>query len=80
MSDHTATRSPTETQKSVCLLASFDSLPDTGFIRQAQLIPHLVPISSATLWRGVVSGTFPPALSNFPSALPPGKLGTFASG
>jgi predicted DNA-binding transcriptional regulator AlpA len=59
MSDHTATRSPTETQKSVCLLASFDSLPDTGFLRQAQLIPHVVPISSATLWRGVVSGAFP---------------------
>ncbi len=39
--------------------STFDSLPDTGFLRQAQLIPHVVPISSATLWRGVVSGTFP---------------------
>lgn len=38
---------------------SFDALPDTGYLRQAQLIPHVVPISSATLWRGVVSGKFP---------------------
>lgn len=39
--------------------STFDSLPDTGYLRQAQLIPHVVPISSATLWRGVVSGKFP---------------------
>ncbi len=38
---------------------TFDNLPDTGYLRQAQLIPHVVPISSATLWRGVVSGKFP---------------------
>jgi len=38
---------------------SFDALPATGFIRQAQLIPHVVPFSSATLWRHSKSGEFP---------------------
>jgi prophage regulatory protein len=37
----------------------FDNLPATGFIRQAQLIPHVVPFSAATLWRKVKEGTFP---------------------
>jgi prophage regulatory protein len=31
--------------------STFDDLPASGFIRQAQLIPHVVPFSSATLWR-----------------------------
>lgn len=39
--------------------SSFDNLPDTGFIRQAQLIPDVVPFSSATLWRKCKSGQFP---------------------
>jgi len=38
---------------------SFDSLPDTGYLRQAQLIPDVVPISSATLWRKCKAGAFP---------------------
>ena len=38
---------------------SFDALPDTGFLRQAQLIPDVVPISSATLWRKCKAGDFP---------------------
>lgn len=38
---------------------SFDALPDTGYLRQAQLIPDVVPISSATLWRKCKSGEFP---------------------
>ena len=38
---------------------SFDDLPASGFIRQAQLIPSLLPISSATLWRKVKSKDFP---------------------
>jgi predicted DNA-binding transcriptional regulator AlpA len=38
---------------------SFDDLPDTGFIRQAQLIPVVVPFSSATLWRKCARGEFP---------------------
>ncbi len=35
------------------------SLPDVGFIRQAQLVPAIVPFSNATLWRKVKDGTFP---------------------
>jgi len=38
---------------------SFDALPDTGSLRQAQLIPDVVPISSATLWRKCKTGDFP---------------------
>jgi predicted DNA-binding transcriptional regulator AlpA len=34
-------------------------LPPTGFVRQAQLIPHIIPISSSTLWRKVKAGDFP---------------------
>ena len=37
-------------------------LPSTGFLRQAQLIPALIPFSSATLWRKVKAGTFPAPL------------------
>lgn len=39
--------------------SQFDSLPATAYIRQSQLIPDVVPFSSATLWRGVKSGKFP---------------------
>lgn len=35
------------------------ALPETGYIRQAQLIPQIIPFSPATLWRGVKDGTFP---------------------
>lgn len=35
------------------------ALPAVGFIRQRQLIPGIVPFSSATLWRKVSSGEFP---------------------
>lgn len=37
----------------------FDALPDAGYIRQRQLIPDVVPMSSATLWRKVKNGSFP---------------------
>jgi prophage regulatory protein len=30
-----------------------------GYIRQSQLIPHVLPFSAATLWRKVADGTFP---------------------
>lgn len=33
--------------------------PSTGYFRQSQLIPGIIPISSATLWRMVKKGTFP---------------------
>jgi len=38
---------------------TFDNLPDSGYLRQAQLIPDVVPISSSTLWRMVNDGRFP---------------------
>lgn len=34
-------------------------LPLTGYIRQAQLIPTFVPVSSSTLWRWIKAGKFP---------------------
>lgn len=40
-------------------VSTFDSLPASGFIRQAQLIPTVVPFSSATLWRKCKAGQFP---------------------
>ena len=39
--------------------STLQTLPSTGFIRQAQLIPAFVPFSAATLWRRVRSGDFP---------------------
>lgn len=30
-----------------------------SYLRQAQLIPNLLPFSQATLWRKVKDGTFP---------------------
>jgi prophage regulatory protein len=40
-------------------LAPLGSLPETGYVRQSQLIPTIFPFSSATLWRRVKAGTFP---------------------
>lgn len=34
-------------------------LPKAGFVRQAQLIPAVLPFSGTTLWRKVNDGTFP---------------------
>ena len=34
-------------------------LPLSGYIREAELIPAIVPISHATLWRWSKNGTFP---------------------
>lgn len=34
-------------------------LPETGYVRQAQLIPDIIPFPSATLWREVKAGSFP---------------------
>lgn len=31
----------------------------TGYVRQSQLIPEVLPFSSATLWRKVKDGSFP---------------------
>jgi len=48
-------------------IPSFDSLPDSAFIRESQLVqspkrPHTpapLPFSAPTLWRKVKAGTFP---------------------
>jgi predicted DNA-binding transcriptional regulator AlpA len=40
-------------------MSTFDNLPDTGYIRQSQLIPSVVPVSPATLWRKCKAGQFP---------------------
>lgn len=34
-------------------------LPSTGYLRQSQMVPGLLPFSAATLWRKVKDGTFP---------------------
>lgn len=39
--------------------AQLGHLPASGYVRQAQLVPHIVPISPATLWRRVRDGSFP---------------------
>jgi len=39
--------------------AAAGPLPATGYLRQKQIVPGLVPISPATLWRRVKSGEFP---------------------
>jgi predicted DNA-binding transcriptional regulator AlpA len=38
---------------------SSQTLPEVGFVRQAQLIPAIIPFSHATLWRKVAAGDFP---------------------
>ncbi|WP_075111677.1 helix-turn-helix transcriptional regulator [Noviherbaspirillum massiliense] len=38
---------------------SKDGLPVTGFIRLAQLVPHIIPIGRSTLWLKVKTGEFP---------------------
>jgi predicted DNA-binding transcriptional regulator AlpA len=35
------------------------ALPSTGYVRQSQLIPNILPFSPATLWRKVKNGSFP---------------------
>jgi prophage regulatory protein len=39
-----------------------NDLPATGYVRQSQLIPRILPISAATLWRLVRCGAFPAPL------------------
>jgi predicted DNA-binding transcriptional regulator AlpA len=38
--------------------ATSNGLPPTGYIRQSKLIPDILPVSPATLWRWVKSGEF----------------------
>lgn len=41
------------------IAVNFTDADDGSYIRSAQLIPHIVPFSSATLWRKAKEGTFP---------------------
>lgn len=49
------------------LTSTFDTLPDSAFIRESQLVQSskrpasqpLLPFSAPTLWRKVKEGTFP---------------------
>ncbi len=38
---------------------TFDTLPDSGFVRFAQLAPAVIPTSRTTLWRWVQESRFP---------------------
>ena len=54
-------------QKAIIHQSVFDALPDSAFIREAQLVqspkrpdtPAPLPFSAPTLWRKVKAGTFP---------------------
>lgn len=36
--------------------------PHTGFLRERQLRPHILPVAHSTLWRMVKDGRFPSPL------------------
>lgn len=38
---------------------TFDTLPDSGYVRFAQLVPAVVPASRSTIWRWVKEAKFP---------------------
>ncbi len=38
---------------------NFDALSDAAYIRQPEMLAHVVPISPATLWRKCKCGQFP---------------------
>ena len=38
---------------------SFDDLPESAFVRQAQLIPTIIPVTGPTLMKWVQEKTFP---------------------
>jgi predicted DNA-binding transcriptional regulator AlpA len=58
---------PVQAHKPEALSPSFDTLPNSAFIREAQLVrspkrptaPAPLPFSAPTLWRKVKAGTFP---------------------
>ena len=45
--------------------ADLTKLPETGFLRQSQVL-SFIPISRSTLWRRVTTGTFPAPLKLSP--------------
>ena len=38
------------------------TVPASGFLRQRDILDHLVPVSASTLWRWVAAGRFPAPL------------------
>ena len=62
-----ATPITVQQQKLKAAIPSFDTMPDSAFIREAQLVqspkrpttPAPLPFSAPTLWRKVAAGTFP---------------------
>lgn len=38
---------------------NFDTMPDSGYIRLENLVPHIIPIAKSTLWRMCKDGRFP---------------------
>jgi prophage regulatory protein len=65
-----AATTPALAQRLMAVIPSFDTLPDSAFIREAQLVqspkrPECsapLPFSGPTLWRKVKAGTFPKPL------------------
>ena len=66
MKNHTYGVQPGCATSNKCAIC-FDALPDSAFIREAQLVqspkrpdsPAPLPFSAPTLWRKVKAGTFP---------------------
>lgn len=64
---HTPDAPSRPTAKNPINQSVFDALPDSAFVRAAQLVqsperpgvPALLPFSGPTLWRKVKAGTFP---------------------
>lgn len=60
-------KASTTVQSKAATIPSFDTMPDSAFIREAQLVqspkrpgvPAPLPFSGPTLWRKVAAGTFP---------------------
>lgn len=56
---------PVKGQIMSATLSTNATLPESGFLRQPQVLTF-VPISKSTLWRRVVAGTFPAPLKLSP--------------
>lgn len=41
------------------MTANVHDLPTTGYVRESKLVPHILPVSRATLWRMVKADKFP---------------------
>jgi predicted DNA-binding transcriptional regulator AlpA len=52
------TISPAATMAASLAISSVPALPETGFLRQPQVLAF-VPISKSTLWRRIQARTFP---------------------